>query len=106
MHTYTVVAVWSHHPHEGRIAIYFDGHLKMQVTGRDVNLDPSSMRLPEMKLGMYGDHAVGRLDVLKVQAGPMGASTGGETPGGGIPEPTVEPSVVTDTPTQIRMVAG
>jgi len=76
-HNYMVKAVWSHDPSEGRIEIYFDGKLKMRVTGRDVNLGPDSNRIPTMKLGLYGDNAVGRIDVDNVKAGPT--SGGGST---------------------------
>ena len=69
-HTYTVKAVWSHNPSEGRLEFYLDGKLKRTITGRDVNLGPNSNRLPTMKLGMYGDYAVGVIDVDNVKAGP------------------------------------
>ena len=58
-HTYKIVAVWSHDPTVGRIEVYLDGHRKMLVTGRDVNLGPTSNRIPALKLGFYGDDATG-----------------------------------------------
>jgi hypothetical protein len=69
-HTYMVKAVWSHDPSLARIEIYLDGVLKKRITGRDSNLGPTSNRLPEMKLGMYGSYAVGHIDVDNVRAGP------------------------------------
>ena len=36
-HQYKVVAVWSHDPQVGHLAIYLDGKQKLLVTGRDVN---------------------------------------------------------------------
>jgi Polysaccharide lyase len=69
-HNYMVKAVWSHDTSEGRIEIYFDGHLKMTVTGRDSNLGPTSNRIPEMKMGLYGDYATGVIDVDNIRVKP------------------------------------
>jgi hypothetical protein len=91
-HTYTVKAVWSHHPSQGRLEFYLDGQLKKTITGRDVNLGPASNRLPTLKLGLYGDHAVGSIDVDNVQAGP--SRTG----------PAPAPSVALSAPTNVRIV--
>ena len=79
-HTYTVKAVWSHDPSQGRLEFYVDGKLKGKVTGRDVNLGPKSNRLPEMKLGLYGDYAVGVIDVDNVKANPSSGGNGGSSP--------------------------
>jgi hypothetical protein len=76
-HTYTIKAVWSHDPSQGRLEFYLDGKLKKTISGRDVNLGPTSNRLPAMKLGLYGDNAVGIIDVDNVKAGP---SSGGSAP--------------------------
>jgi hypothetical protein len=91
-HNYMVKAVWSHNPSEGRIDIYFDGKLKMKVTGRDANLGPTSNRIPALKLGLYGDYAVGRIDVDNVKAGP---STGSSP----------APSVALNAPTNVRLAS-
>jgi Polysaccharide lyase len=90
-HTYMVKAVWSHDPSKGRIEFYLDGVLKKRITGRDVNLGPASDRLPEMKLGMYGDYAVGAIDVDNVKAGPSSTSSN---------------TVALSTPTNVRVVSG
>jgi len=90
-HTYTVKAIWSHDPKQGRIEIYFDGKLKKTISGRDTNLGPDSNRLPMFKLGMYGDYAVGVIDVDNVQA---------------LPTPAPTPSVALSAPTNIRLVSG
>jgi Polysaccharide lyase len=67
-HTLTLNAVWSHNASQGRLELYLDGSRKLLVTGRDVNLGSNSNRLPNMKFGMYGDYAVGQLDVDNVTA--------------------------------------
>jgi polysaccharide lyase-like protein len=92
-HNYKVVAVWSHDPSQGRIEVYFDGQLKLRVTGRDANLDSTSNRIPALKLGLYGDYAVGRIDVDDVKAGP---STGSSP----------APSVALSAPTNVRLASG
>jgi hypothetical protein len=102
-HTYMVKAVWSHDPREGLIEIYFDGQLKMRVTGRDVNLGPTSNRIPEMKMGLYGDDATGSIDVDNVFAGP----TGGTVPTPTSPPPQSPPPMAMGPlppPTQLRLV--
>jgi hypothetical protein len=65
-HTYTIKAVGSHDPSQGRLEFYRDGQLKGTITGRDVNLGPTSNRLPPLKLGMYGDYATGVIDMDNV----------------------------------------
>jgi hypothetical protein len=90
-HTYKVNAVWSHNPSEGRIEIYLDGTLKKKVTGRDANLGPDSNRLPTMKLGLYGDYAVGKIDVDNVKAGPSSGTSS---------------IVAVSSPTNFRVVSG
>jgi hypothetical protein len=90
-HTYTVKAVWSHDPSQGRIELYLDGVRKLLVTGRDSNLGSTSSRLPTLKLGMYGDYAVGRIDVDNVQAGPSSGTSS---------------SVALSSPTNVRVVSG
>jgi hypothetical protein len=90
-HTFTVKAVWSHDPSQGRIEFFLNGVLKQRITGRDSNLGPTSSHLPTFKLGMYGDYAVGRIDVDNVQAGP---SSGTST------------SVALSSPTNVRVVSG
>jgi hypothetical protein len=90
-HTYTVKAVWSHNRSEGRIEIYLDGTLKKRITGRDVNLGPTSNRLPALKLGLYGDYAVGRIDVDNVQVRPSSATSS---------------LVALSAPTNVRVVSG
>jgi hypothetical protein len=92
-HTYTVKAVWSHNPSVGRFELYLDGNLKRTITGRDTNLGPKSNRLPEMKLGLYGDYAVGVIDVDNVKAGPSSSSS-------------PAPSVALSAPTNVRLVSG
>lgn len=81
-HTYTVKAVWSHDPKVARLDFYVDGDLKGRVQGRGVNLGPTSNHLPAMKVGLYGDHAVGVLDVDDVHAGPSLAGGEGAEPEG------------------------
>jgi Polysaccharide lyase len=90
-HTYMVKAVWSHNPSAGRIEIYLDGTLKKRITGRDVNLGPASNRLPSMKLGLYGDYAVGKIDVDNVNAGPSSSTSS---------------TVALNSPTNVRVVSG
>jgi Malectin domain/Polysaccharide lyase len=87
-HNYKVVAVWSHDPKVGRVEFYFDGQLKMRVTGKGVNLGPDSNRIPEMKMGLYGDYATGAIDVDNIKAGPSGS--GGSTPPAPAPVPDAE----------------
>jgi hypothetical protein len=102
-HTYMVKAVWSHEPSEGLIEIYFDGHVRMRVTGRDVNLGPDSNKIPEFKIGLYGDHATGIVDVDNVFAGP----TGGAVPPPSSPPPSSPPPQALEPlppPTQLRLV--
>jgi hypothetical protein len=82
-HTYTFKAVWSHDPSVGRLEVFLDGKLKKTITGRDVNLGPHSNRLPMMKLGLYGDYAVGRIDVDNVKAGPSSGGSRSSSPEGG-----------------------
>jgi hypothetical protein len=72
-HTYTIKAVWSDNPSQGRLDFYFDGQLKRTLTGRPTNQSVDSNRLPMFKLGMYGDNALGHIDVDNVQAGPSSA---------------------------------
>jgi hypothetical protein len=91
--TFTVNAVWSHNASQGRIEFYLNGTRRLLVTGRDSNLGPTSSRIPMLKLGMYGDYAVGQLDVDNVTAKPWlpsGTST----------------SVALSTPQNIRIVSG
>jgi Polysaccharide lyase len=90
-HTFMVKAVWSHDPSKGRIEFYLDGALKLKVTGRDANLGPTSNRIPSFKLGMYGDYAVGRIDVDNVRAGPTS---------------TTSSTVAFSSPTNVRVVSG
>jgi Polysaccharide lyase len=91
-HTYRVKAVWSHDPSEGRIEISLDGVLKRKITGRDVNLGSTSNRLPSLKLGLYGDDAVGVIDVDEVTITEGGGS-------GSLPSPPLLPP-----PTNLRVV--
>jgi hypothetical protein len=90
-HTFMVKAVWSHNSSEGRLEFYLDGALKKKITGRDVNLGPASDRLPEMKLGMYGDYATGVVDFDNVKAGPSSTSSN---------------IAAVSTPTNLRVVSG
>jgi hypothetical protein len=92
-HTLTLNAVWSHNASQGRLELYLDGSRRLLVTGRDVNLGTTSNRLPNMKFGMYGDYAVGQLDVDNVIAKPW-------LPSG------ASPSVALSTPQNIRLVQG
>jgi hypothetical protein len=92
-HTYGFKAVWSHDPSVGRLEVYLDGKLKKTITGRDVNLGPRSNRLPMMKLGLYGDYAVGRIDVDNVKAGPSSSSS-------------PAPSVALSGPANVQLVSG
>jgi hypothetical protein len=92
-HTYKVVAVWSHTPSQGRIEFFFDGVRKLLVTGRDSNLGPDSNRLPMLTLGLYGDYAVGAIDVDNVKAGPSSSSS-------------PAPSVALSAPTNLRLASG
>jgi cell division septation protein DedD len=92
-HTYTVKAVWSHDPSVGSLEFYVDGTLKKKITGRDSNVGSDSNRLPTMKLGLYGDYAVGVIDVDNVKAhpsqGPVQTPTPTPTPtGSSTPTPT------------------
>ena len=73
-HTYMVKAVWSHDPSEGRLDISLDGAVRKTITGRDVNLGPEAHRLPSLKLGLYGDDAVGVIDVDEVMITESGGS--------------------------------
>ena len=90
-HTYMVKAVWSHDPSQGRIEIYLDGTLKKRITGRDVNLGSTSNRIPEMKMGLYGDYAVGVIDVDNVTAYPTSSTSS---------------TVALLSPTNLRLVSG
>jgi hypothetical protein len=92
-HTYKVVAVWSHDSAVGRLEYFLDDTKVMTVSGRDVNLGPKSNRLPEMKLGLYGDNAVGKIDVDNVKAGPSSSSLSA-------------PSVALSAPTNVLLVSG
>jgi len=90
-HTYTVKAVWSHDPSEGRIEVYLDGKLRKTIAGRDSMLGPQSNSLPMLKLGLYGDHAVGVIDVDNVQA---------------LPSISPTPRVALRAPTNVRVTSG
>jgi hypothetical protein len=92
-HTYTVKAVWSHDPSVGRLQFLLDGAVVLTVSGRDVNLGPTSNRIPMMKNGLYGDYAVGRIDVDNVKAGPSSSSS-------------PAPSVAFSAPTNVHVVSG
>jgi Polysaccharide lyase len=76
-HTYTLKAVWSHSPSEGRFDIYVDGNLKRTISGRDVNMGPETNRIPMVKFGLYGDNATGVIDIDDIHINPTG---GGPTP--------------------------
>ena len=69
----------------------------MLVTGRDVNVGPTSNRIPALKLGLYGNEARGVIDVDNV------ITTDGRDP---TPDPIPTPQIVLGTPTQVRIVAG
>jgi Polysaccharide lyase len=113
-HTYTVNAVWSHDPAVGRLEFLLDGTRVMLVTGRDVNLGPASNRIPEMKMGLYGDNAVGFIDVDNVVAGPSGGALPPQAPDDSPDEPTpalppVEPGSVArplPPPRHLRLTSG
>jgi hypothetical protein len=90
-HTYMVKAVWSHDPSQGRIEIYLDGTLKKKITGRDANLGSTSNRIPTMKLGLYGDNAVGVVEVDQVKA---------------FPTPSPSSPVALNAPSNLRAVNG
>jgi hypothetical protein len=92
-HTYMLKAVWSHDPSLGRFDVYLDGTLKKTIKGRDVNLGPKSNRLPEMKLGLYGNYATGVIDVDNVKAVPSSSSS-------------PAPSVALSAPTNVSLVSG
>jgi Polysaccharide lyase len=92
-HNYKVVAVWSHDPAVGRLEFYFDNVKIMTVSGRDVNLGPTSNRIPALKFGLYGDYATGVVDVDNVKAGP----SSGASPA---------PSVALNAPANVRVVSA
>jgi Polysaccharide lyase len=73
-HTYTLKAVWSHSPSQGRFDIYVDGQLKRTISGRDVNMGPETNRLPMVKFGLYGDNATGVIDIDNIHINPTGSS--------------------------------
>lgn len=74
--TFRLNAVWSHDPRVGRLELLVNGTRRLLVTGRGTNLGPQAKKLPMMKLGLYGDHALGHLDVdsLSVASWPVLAS--------------------------------
>jgi polysaccharide lyase-like protein len=92
-YTFKVNAVWSHNASQGRIELYVNGSRRLLVTGRDSNLGPTSSRIPAFKLGLYGDYAVGQLDVDNVTAKPW------------LPSASSSPMALS-TPTNVRLVQG
>jgi Polysaccharide lyase len=92
-HTFRVNAMWSHDPSKGRIEVYLDGSRRLLVTGRDSNLGPTSNRIPAFKLGMYGDYAVGQVDVDNIVVKPWLPSTSSTL-------------AALSTPTNVHVVSG
>ena len=84
-HTYELVAVWSHAPRVGRFDVSVDGRHRHTIRGRDVNMGPTTHRLPAVKFGLYGDHVTGHCDVTNIHCFP----TGGYVPGEPITPPIV-----------------
>jgi len=60
-------AVWSNDPNEALFEVYVNGELKQTLTGLPSNLGPNSNRLPGLKFGLYGDNAVGSIDLDNVE---------------------------------------
>jgi Malectin domain len=86
-HNYKIVAEWQLNGGPGRLEIYYDGVLKKVWSGTNINLGPASNRLPTLSVGLYGDYAVGIVDVDNVKAGP--SSGGGSTPPAPVPDAEV-----------------
>lgn len=89
---YKVIATWSHLAGQGRIEFLKNGVRVLLVTGRGSNLGDDTNRIPKLELGLYGDFAVGTIDVDNVQAyntdsGPIPPPTSG----GGDPDPDPPP---------------
>jgi hypothetical protein len=80
-HRFVIRAVWSHDPKQGALEVSMDGVVRMRVSGKDVNLGPTSNRIPEVKFGLYGPAATGQVDVDNIVIGPTG----------GTPPPTSPP---------------
>jgi hypothetical protein len=59
---YRLRAVWSDDPDEARLEVSIDGRVRYTGTGVPTNLGPGSTGLPGMKIGLYGDAAVGHVD--------------------------------------------
>lgn len=68
-HTFKFQCRWSHDPKVGMISVFKDDVLKIRIQ-RGVCLGPTSTQIPSLKLGLYGDHAVGKIDVKKVVVEP------------------------------------
>jgi hypothetical protein len=101
-----IEAVWSHDPKIGQLSIYVNDARRLHVTGRDVNLGPATNKLPEFKLGLYGDHATGVLDVDNVYAAPTGGtSPPSSPPPSAPPTPKPSPPVVLKAPWALKAVA-
>jgi hypothetical protein len=69
---YTVKALWSYDPSIARLEVYRDNVLIHTITGKPTNLGPNSNRLPELKLGLYGDNATGTIDVDNIRVSTWG----------------------------------
>ncbi len=62
-HNFGVNAVWSNNANEAKFEIYVDGQLKTTINDLPSNLGPNSNHLPGVKFGLYGDNAIGQIDI-------------------------------------------
>jgi Polysaccharide lyase len=69
-HTYGLDATWSYDPRVGKYDVYMDGELRFKVRGKPTNLGPKSSRIPMVKVGLYGDYAIGTVDVDNLRCNP------------------------------------
>lgn len=66
-YNFRIDAVWSHDPAEGRYDVYVDDELRLTIENIATNVGPTADLLPSLKLGLYGDNAVGVVDVDNVE---------------------------------------
>jgi hypothetical protein len=86
-HRYLVNALWSYDKNVARLEVYLDGVLIHMITGKPTNLGPNSNRIPELKLGLYGDFATGTIDLDNIRVGPWE-----EVPSQKVFTPTITPN--------------
>lgn len=70
-YNFRIEAVWSHDAAEGRYAVYVDDVLAFSVADIATNVGPTADLLPSLKIGLYGDNAVGVVHVDNIDVAPL-----------------------------------